>query len=219
MPGIVNFRSTFPSGKVTEEPVSTMDIMPTTLALVDYARGGSSLLTSPNMPVDGKNVADLIMAAGSGSDQEASPHDIMFHYCGKELAAVRVEGRYKAIFATPVWEPGTVGCPKQSVCGCDGKDVEKHSPPLLFDIRADPSETATLTAGNFSDYDNVMQRVKDAVKLHFAEIVKSPHHPNQVEMMDDPFLLPCCTSPERPSFGELFTRKCACDRDEPIEID
>lgn len=202
---------------VTEEPVSTMDIMPTTLALVDKAIDTSKLsLSPPRPPVDGKDIFDLIMAAGSG--EEKSPHDIMFHYCGKELGAVRIDGKYKAIFATPVWEAGTACCPKQSICGCDGKDVKRHNPPLLFDIRADPSETKTLTAANFSDYKSVMERVKESVRSHFAESIKYPHQPNQVEMIDDPFLLPCCSSHGRPTLIELFTRQCACDKDRPIEI-
>ncbi|GBG30795.1 Arylsulfatase [Hondaea fermentalgiana] len=196
VPGLARYPRAFSKGAVLDGAVSTMDIFPTTLALVDRALGPAKY-TQPYGLIDGKDIS----AYASGTDK-SSPHEIMFHYCGEELSAVRLDSRYKAHFSTAIWEDGLDSCPSSSICGCAGSAVQLHSPPLLFDLVEDLGESRPLNKDNFAQYEAVMTRIQEVVHAHRATFTAFPSQPNQLELWQDLSLLQCCDPPN-----------CACDLD------
>lgn len=199
IPGMVRYPRRFPAGQVLPGSVSTMDIFPTTLALVDaeLAPDSSRKLSRPFGMLDGKDIS-----AYAAREAKSSPHEIMFHYCGEELSAVRLDSRYKAHFSTAIWEPGLDSCPTASICGCSGSSVQIHSPPLLFDLVEDISESKPLLPSNFSAYADLQQRISDAVHAHRSSFSTYPSQPNQMKLWQDLSILPCCDPP-----------RCECDKD------
>jgi len=184
VPGIVRYPSRFSGGVARRQPVSSMDIFPTTLDLLN--------LTYEQSNLDGKSLADMLLGR-----QVESPHKVMFHYCGEELAAVRFDGRYKIVFATPNWELGLECCPSASMCGCSGAAVTKHDPPLVFDLDNDIAEANPLTLESA-----LAKRLNDALDRHRESFIRFPNQPNQMHLMQNPWLLPCCDPP-----------KCACNKE------
>ena len=203
VPGIMRYPRKVKSGMVTNEPVSTMDIFPTSIAYIDAAQNSKATLTKPHGTLDGKNLAPFLEDLGNDPPSAKSPHREMFHYCGEELAAIRLDGRYKVVFASANWEPGFDCCPSSSICGCDGGSVTQHDPPLIFDLDSDISESAPLPQEN--GYDVLRDRIKNAVQVHLESFQNDPgQQPNQMSLMQNLLLLPCCEAP-----------KCACNRDVP----
>ena len=98
--------------------------------------------------VDGVDLSPVLFEGG------ASPRNEMFYYRGDELYAVRV-GNYKAHFITR---------------DAYGPNVEKHEPPLLFDLHTDPSEKFDI-AGKHPE---VIEQIRKLVAEHQARLVKGP---------------------------------------------
>jgi len=191
VPGIVRYPARFPRGKTLDDPVSTMDIFPTTLRLVDDALGRKHRWMKPRKPLDGKDITEYIRG-----EIKESPHNAgMIHYCGEELSAVRVEGRYKAHFATAIWEGGLDNCPSASICGCAGDSVKLYDPPLLFDLKNDISESKPLTRANFSRFEEIQAKVQALVNDHKTTLEKFPPQKSQMRPWHDLSLLPCCSPP------------------------
>jgi arylsulfatase A-like enzyme len=105
------------------DPGSTLDVLPTALALAGVPPPGGRTL-------DGADLTPALTGTGP------SPRREMFFYHGKKLFAVR-HGRYKAHFLT-----------KTSYTGQN--EPETHDPPLLYDLEVDPSERHDV-AGNHPD--------------------------------------------------------------------
>jgi arylsulfatase A len=103
---------------VTSQPVSTMDLFQTSIAL-----SGASL--PPDVIIDGRDVSPLLLR---GQSLPATP---FFYYRGDQLAACRL-GEWKAHFFT------------QSGYGQPNPD--QHDPPLLFQLALDPSEKRNVAA-------------------------------------------------------------------------
>lgn len=118
VPGIAWWPGKIPSGKVSSEVVSTMDLFTT-----------CSLLAGAKLPadraIDGVDILPLLTSSGSVS------RDGYFYYRGARLFAARV-GKWKAHYFT---QPG-YGTPKP----------EAHEPPLLFDLNSDPGEAYNVAA-------------------------------------------------------------------------
>ncbi|MES2594750.1 MAG: sulfatase [Verrucomicrobiota bacterium] len=102
VPFIVKWPGKVPAGKVCEEPITEMDILPTLSAWLGAP--------APEKKTDGKNVLDLWF----GKEGAKSPHGAIAFYAGNELQAVR-SGDWKLHFAHPyitvTGEPGEDGKP------------------------------------------------------------------------------------------------------------
>ena len=122
---------------IARELTNSMDIIAT---IADFEE-----MTPPN-PLDGKSIKSILL-----DETAKTPHEFMFHYCGKEaretvqsegscvsvachLMAVTY-GAYKAHYATQ----------DALVVFCMGDGVQTHDPPLLFNTLRDPSENYPLT--------------------------------------------------------------------------
>ena len=100
-------------------------------------------------------------------------HDFIFHYCGDRVAAVR-HGRWKAHFTSARWEEpeGAQMCRRNVICACHGHE---HAPPLLFDVHADPSESAPLSMRSVefgSERRLALERIAAAKAQHEATLVR-----------------------------------------------
>ena len=135
--------------------------------------------------IDGKDLTPLLRAAAVAATATASvddgrgatlepptPHDVFLHFCGFNVLAARVAGRFKLFWGTQRWYthdaknasvcleccnginpysrlPGLA--PATELCGCDGDAIEWRGngsalPLLVFDIAADPMEREPLNA-------------------------------------------------------------------------
>ena len=119
VPGLAWMPGWVPSGSVSHEMASTLDILPTALAL-------ANLDLRKDRPLDGY---DLSPALAGGKSRR---HE-MYYYRGFDLMAARL-GPWKAHF--------------QTQSGYGQAMPEAHDPPLLFNLDVDPSERFNVAAAN-----------------------------------------------------------------------
>lgn len=139
-----------PAGTVCREPAMTIDILPTLGHLV-----GAKL---PEHTIDGKNIWPLI----AGEPGASSPQEAYYFYWVQELQAVRM-GQWKLHFPhsyrTLGGKPGGTG----------GQPAPYENATLelaLFDLEADPGETANVAAG----HPDVVAKIKDLADRMRAEL-------------------------------------------------
>jgi len=104
------------SGTINRQLGSTLDVMPTILALA-----GAKM--PDDRVIDGYDLAPVLF------DEGESPRQEMFYYRGTDLYAVR-KGPWKAHFRTQD--------------GYGQPEPEMHDPPLLYHLEHDPSERFDL---------------------------------------------------------------------------
>ena len=105
---------------IARQPVSTLDVFPTALALT-----GAS--PPEGIAIDGRNISPLLF------EQKTLPVTPFFYYRGDEIFACRL-GKWKAHFRTQT--------------GYGQPQPESHDPPLLFNLPRDPSESSNVAAAN-----------------------------------------------------------------------
>ncbi|XP_017279306.1 arylsulfatase H [Kryptolebias marmoratus] len=202
VPAIFRWPGRLAAGKVVDEPTSLMDLYPTLKYLAKD--------TQPDRHLDGFNLMPLLEGKVARSE-----HEFMFHYCGAFLHAVRwhppnSDSIFKVHFFTPnFFPPEAGGCYNTGVCMCHGGYVTHHSPPLLFDLYRDPSESHPLTPENEPRYAEILQRTANAVKEHKRSFKQeetsgdgesqASSHANGVQnqmtwkkILWRPWLQPCC---------------------------
>lgn len=130
------------AGSVITDMTSTLDIFPT---MVEFA--GSRMLR--DRVYDGYSMVDLLTGKGGGK------RNIMYFYRGTQLRAIR-KGAWKMHVYTKADYKG-------------GK-VEKHDPPLLFDVEGDPSEKYDVAA----KHPDVIEDLKKEIEKHKATVKPVP---------------------------------------------
>jgi arylsulfatase A-like enzyme len=138
-PGIAWWPGRIQAGVVTRELACTMDLFTTSLKLA-----GASVPT--DRIIDGVDMAPLLFGQGP------SQRERFFYYRGAQLYAVR-QGLFKAHYLT------------KSGYGPD--KMEKHDPPLLFNLAHDPSERFNLA----TNHPAVLADIAKAVEEHRAKLV------------------------------------------------
>lgn len=155
MPGAVVWPGVVRPGGVLDTMVSTMDIFPTALAAA-----GVSL--PANYTVDGKDMGPVLRG-----DTTDSMHAVFLHYCGFNLIAARVAGRFKIFWATQKWythdarnnsicleccngvNPASLlFAPATQLCGCtNGTSIvwRPDGSELMYDMKHDIMERTPLT--------------------------------------------------------------------------
>ena len=141
-PAIFWWPGTVKPGVVTDIG-SSMDVFVTAAALA----GATS---APERPLDGVDLRAPLLGTGP------SPRQVQFYYWDDELRAVR-KGRYKAHFIT------------SGAYALFGERRE-HTPPLLFDLAADPGERQDVAAAH---PDVVADLLREA-EAHRRGLVKGP---------------------------------------------
>ncbi|PQO46006.1 arylsulfatase [Blastopirellula marina] len=150
VPCIMRWPGHIPAGRVCDEPVMAIDLLPTLTKIV----GG----TLPTKKIDGLDISDVLLKPDG-----QTPHEALFFYAGTELQAIR-QGKWKLHFAHPyitvAGEPGKGGKPSnwgqnkaQSITqsGIEGI-ASRHGGRVeqlelsLFDLSVDPGETTNVAA-------------------------------------------------------------------------
>ena len=124
---------------MTQEMASAIDLYKTCLNIA-----GAEI--PKDRPLDGFDMAPLLFGKGK------SQRDEQFYYFCADVYAVR-KGNYKAHFIT---HDGYSKLPE-----------EKHNPPLLFDVRHDPSEKFDIAA----EHPDIVADLTKAFEKHRAEVV------------------------------------------------
>ncbi|XP_018426467.1 PREDICTED: arylsulfatase D-like isoform X1 [Nanorana parkeri] len=186
VPGIFRWPGVIPPDTEIDKPTSLMDAFPTVVRL-----GGGEL---PNdRIIDGRDLFPLLLRQTNDSE-----HEFLFHYCGNHLHAVRWYQKesnttWKAHFVTPVFYPqDAVGCYDILLCGCEGKYVIHHNPPLLFELSADPSESKPLPSHTNPYYKEVINKIEAVVAEHKKTITVVPQQLSFYNNLWKPWLQPCC---------------------------
>ncbi|XP_072300340.1 arylsulfatase H [Eucyclogobius newberryi] len=191
VPGIFRWPGRLPPGREVHEPTSLMDLYPT---LKYLARDHQ-----PDRLLDGHNLMPLL----EGSTHR-SEHEFMFHYCGVYLNAVRwhppgTDLIYKAHLFTPNFYPeGAGGCYHTQVCMCHGDHVTQQTPPLLYELSRDPSESHPLSPQTEPLFHKVLERVEEAVRTHRDTLSRHVHAEGPSAQLSwphvlwRPWLQPCC---------------------------
>ena len=120
----------------------TMDLFTTSLKLAGADVPG-------DRPIDGLDIRPLLFGTGTVS------REAYFYYRGTRLMAAR-SGDFKAHYMTQ----SAYGQPKH----------EEHTPPLLFNLRVDPSETFNVA----TNYPAVLAQITAAVEKHRAALQPAP---------------------------------------------
>ena len=198
VPGIIYWPGRVAAGQTIDQVVSLLDFYPSLLELWnEKPTAGRSL--------DGVSLwprLNFISPTSSPRplDTVSQRRETLFHYCGSTITAIR-QGQYKAHFYTPQWDEGLRACPSVTICPCL---TIPHSPPLLFDIEADPAEESALDTGKHSE---VLSRMKAAIDQHQASLVPVS---NQLETLALPWLFPCCQAQGWTRVIRLLTNSCHC---------
>ena len=170
-PCIMRWPGKIPAGRVCDELLLSIDLLPTIAALV-----GAEL---PSRPIDGKDVWQLL----SGREGATTPHDAFYYYAGQELQAVR-SGRWKLHFPhdylTVAGPPGHDGKPAnfenlkpksiqqsgiQGIASRHGYEV-RHIGLALYDLAADPGETRNLA----SEHPEIVERISQSAEAARADL-------------------------------------------------
>ena len=138
-PGIAWWPGRIPAGVVNRELACTMDLFTTCVKLA-----GAEV--PKDREIDGVDMAPLLFGTGP------SQRETFFYYRGAQLYAAR-QGSFKAHFITqPAYGP---------------EKAEKHDPPLLFNVRHDPSERFNVA----TNHPAVLAGIAKAVEAHRAKLM------------------------------------------------
>lgn len=152
VPFIARWPGRIPSGRVTDEPAMTIDLLPTFARLI-----GGEL---PRHSIDGLDIWPLL----SGRRGAKNPHDAYWFYFGNNRLEAVMSGKWKLqlphTYHTLGGRPG----------GRDGKparyEQRKIEKPELYDLENDPGET-TDVAALFPD---VVQRLEATAEAARSEL-------------------------------------------------
>ena len=132
VPAIAWWPGKIAGGQVVRELASALDIFPTFVHLA-----GAQMPS--DRPIDGYDLTSVLLKGAR------SPRDEFFYYQGEELFAVR-KGPFKAHFKT------------QAIFG---QKLESHDPPLLFNLRQDPSEKYDVASSNAAILTQIQHLARD----------------------------------------------------------
>lgn len=198
VPAMIRWPRYVTSGQVVETVTSLLDIYPSLLEIWNVS-------TPSEYPLDGVSVwprmnlsEDWLLSVNATSSPKE--RDTLFHYCGSVVTAMR-QGKYKAHYWTAKWDKGLQACPSVTICPCLGI---QHSPPLLFDIEADPAEEYPLEVDKHLD---VISAMDVALQKHQETLIPVT---NQLETLGKPWLFPCCNATGWTRIYRLITNSCRC---------
>ena len=107
------------------------------------------------------------------------------------------DNTYKLHYATNHLVPGihgVMGCFDSYTCDCSGPTVDRHDPPLVYDLFSDPSEVKSLDKNDPNVLD-IIRKVAEAVASHRESIPNGGAHQFTVmQMLPRPWDRPRCGS-------------------------
>lgn len=153
-PCIMSWPGRIPSGTVCNEPLMTIDLLPT-LARVSGAK-------LPEVKLDGRDAWPLIAGdAGAKSPQEA----YFIYYANNQLQAV-ISGQWKLVLPHTY---RTMGDQPRPTGGVPGKYKEaKVTKPELYDLNADVSESTDVSAAH-ADVVTRLSKLADGMRADLGD--------------------------------------------------
>ena len=139
VPFIARWPGKIAAGGVSDELLSTMDLLPT------FASIASASL--PDVTLDGLDATDFLTGRS-----ESSPRDEYLYYSGCLLTGVR-SGKWKLVLPREASPAGL---------GWWGRMIDVVSELSLFDLDVDPGETTNLAANNPEVVASMMRRIERA---------------------------------------------------------
>lgn len=140
VPFIARWPGKLKGGRVSDEILTTMDLLPT------FAHLAGATLPS-DRTLDGKDATGFLLG-----ESDTSPRDDYLYYTGCRLTGVR-SGKWKLVLPRPAAPPGT---------GWWGRMIEKVEDIQLFDFNADPGETTNLAEQHPDTVAELMERIETA---------------------------------------------------------
>ena len=140
VPFIARWPQKVKGSRVSDQLLSTMDLLPTFAKLA-----GAKLPTDHKL--DGRDATAFLLG-----EADASPRDDYFYYAGCLLTGVRSD-QWKLVLPRPDNPPGT---------GWWGRMIEAIKEVQLFDLKADPGETASVAEKHPEVVAQLMKRIKAA---------------------------------------------------------
>jgi hypothetical protein len=158
MPGAVVWPGVIRAGAVSDTLVSTLDIFPTVLS-------AAGVNPPDGYAIDGKDMGVVLRGAS-----KRSQHEVFLHYCGFNILAARVWGRWKVWWAMQNWytndPPNSsvcveccnginpysrlTGATATQLCGCQegagSKDIRSLAAPVVFDMQTDLLELHAINS-------------------------------------------------------------------------
>lgn len=170
VPCLARMPGTIPSGRVSHEFASVLDMLPTFSAMAG--------MPAPANPLDGQDISSLLR----GTSQRVERQQPFLYFDGWDAQCSRL-GQWKLHFARRndfIYSPGPAG----------GVNTLALRPPELYNLDLDPDESYDIAPKNPSIVDNLMSRtetllrgfpqeVKDA-RATVLGIPTAPHEPGRL---------------------------------------
>jgi len=160
-PGIVRWTGHIKPGRVSDQPVATIDFFLTALALT-----GNSEMPAGKSPVDGKNILPFLLGQA-----EAPPEELYLFFDGAYLQTARM-GRWKIHLAR--WN-----IPRYTAASSQQKNALLATPEL-FDMNVDLSES----------YDVAPQHPDIVTRLRSTVLDKLRTFPDEIQQANAELLSP-----------------------------
>jgi arylsulfatase A len=145
-PGIVRWPGSIRPGRVSDEPVATIDFFPTVLALA----GERNIAAASKQPLDGKNILPFLLG-----QETKSPETVYLFFDGPYLQTARA-GRWKIHVAR--WN-----IPRYTAASGQQKNV-RLATPELFDMNVDLGESYDVAADQPSVVRDLRARIIAALR-------------------------------------------------------
>lgn len=145
VPAIVKYPGEIPAGQVSDELVSSMDILPTIVKIT-----GAKMPT--DRVIDGKNIWPILRKVKGAK----SPHEVLYGYQGKNLQTIR-KGPWKVHLART---PESVPFYAQKRWGRG--TLDSLITPMLFNLEQDIGEQVDLADKYPEILDNLLQHAQIA---------------------------------------------------------
>ena len=151
-PGIVRWPGRIRAGRVSDEPVSTIDFFPTALKLA----GGENTATRTHQPLDGKDISAFLF------ERDAKrPDNLYLFFDGPYLQTARA-GRWKIHVAR--WN-----IPRYTAASRQQKNILLATPEL-YDMTVDIGESYDVAAAHSDVVSSLRARIIAALKTFPKEI-------------------------------------------------
>ena len=151
-PGIVRWPGRIRAGRVSDEPLSTIDFFPTALRLA----GGENTATAAHKPLDGKDLSTFLF----GRDGKG-PDNLYLFFDGPYLQTVRA-GRWKIHVAR--WN-----IPRYTAASRQQKNILLAAPEL-YDMTIDIGESYDVASAHSDVVSSLRARIIAALKTFPKEI-------------------------------------------------
>jgi len=138
VPCLVRWPGRIAQGRVSDDIVSTMDLLPTFAAVA-----GAKL--PRDLKLDGLDLSGFLLGR-----TERSPRSDYFYYGGCRLLGVR-DAKWKLVLPRPAAPPGT---------GWWGRMIEAVPQTQLYDLKADIGETTDVAAAHPAEVSRLMERIE-----------------------------------------------------------